>query len=136
MFTSRLCIFLSQPIVLLTSTWTWSVRFHFVQFLLPTLWFTELHVGPRLVPYLCAAALLQEWNQSFGVPSTITSNCGLQFTSQLWASLCKLLSITHVQTTVYLPQGNGLVEQLHCSRKDTLRAWSAGTSISMGDAGY
>jgi hypothetical protein len=73
----------------------------------------------------CAAALLQCWIQRFGVPSTITSDRGPQFTSQLWSGLCKLLSITHVQTTAYHPQANGLVERLHRHLKDALRARSA-----------
>jgi len=73
----------------------------------------------------CAAALLQGWIQRFGVPSTITSDRGPQFTSQLWAALCKLLSISHVQTTAYHPQANGLVERLHRRLKDALRARSA-----------
>jgi hypothetical protein len=76
----------------------------------------------------CAAALLQGWIQRFGVPSTtstITSNRGPQFTSQLWSALCKLPSINHVQTTAYHPQANGLVERLHCRLKDALRARSA-----------
>jgi len=73
----------------------------------------------------CAAALLQGWIQRFGVPATITSDRGPQFTSQLWTALCKLLSITHVQTTAYHPQANGLVERLHRRVKDALRARSA-----------
>ncbi len=73
----------------------------------------------------CAATLLQGWIQRFGVPSTITSHRGPQFTSQLWAALCKLLSVTHVQTTAYHPQANGLVERLHRRLKDALRARSA-----------
>jgi transposase InsO family protein len=35
------------------------------------------------------------------------------------------LSITHVQTTAYHPQANGLVERLHRRLKDALRARSA-----------
>ncbi len=44
----------------------------------------------------CTAALLRGWIQRFGVLATIISDRGPQFTSQLWAALCKLLSITHV----------------------------------------
>jgi hypothetical protein len=55
----------------------------------------------------CAAALLQGWIHQFGVPSTITSSRGPQFTSQLWTALCKLLPVNHVQTTAYHPQANG-----------------------------
>jgi len=74
----------------------------------------------------CAAALLQGWIQRFGVPDTITSDRGAQFTSALWASLCSLLSIQHIQTTAYHPQANGLVERFHRRLKDALRARTAG----------
>jgi hypothetical protein len=74
----------------------------------------------------CAAALLQGWVQRFGVPDTITSDRGPQFTSALWASLCSLLSIKHTQTTAYHPQSNGLVERFHRRLKDALRARAAG----------
>jgi len=74
----------------------------------------------------CAAALLQGWIQRFGVPSTITSDRGPQFTSSLWASLCTLLSISHTQTTAYHPQSNGLVERFHRRLKDALRSRAAG----------
>jgi transposase InsO family protein len=74
----------------------------------------------------CAAALLHGWIQRFGVPDIITSDRGPQFTSSLWASLCRLLSIKHTQTTAYHPQSNGLVERFHRRLKDALRARAAG----------
>ncbi len=74
----------------------------------------------------CAAALLQGWIQRFGVPDTITSDRGPQFTSSLRASLCSLLSIKHTQTTAYHPQSNGLVERFHRRLKGALRARVAG----------
>jgi len=74
----------------------------------------------------CATALLHGWIQRFGVPETITSDRGAQFTSALWAALCKLLSIKHSQTTAYHPQSNGLVERFHRRLKDALRARAAG----------
>ena len=70
----------------------------------------------------CATALLHGWIQRFGVPSTLTSDRGPQFTSQLWTALCKLLSINHLQTTAYHPQSNGLVERMHKRLKEALRA--------------
>jgi hypothetical protein len=75
----------------------------------------------------CAAALLQGWIQRFGVPDTITSDRGPQFTSSVWASLCSLLNISHTQTTAYHPQSNGLVERFHRRLKDALRARAAGS---------
>ncbi len=61
----------------------------------------------------CAAALFSGWIQRFGVPAYITSDRRTQFTSSLWAALCELLSITHIQTTAYHPQSNSLVERFN-----------------------
>jgi hypothetical protein len=73
-----------------------------------------------------AAALLQGWIQSFGVPGIITSDRGPQFTSAFWSSLCSLLNISHTQTTAYHPQSNSLVEQFHRRLKEALRESPAG----------
>jgi hypothetical protein len=70
----------------------------------------------------CAAALFTGWIQRFRVPAYITPDRGTQFTSSLWAALCELLSITHIQTTAYHPQSNCLVERFHRCLKDSLRA--------------
>jgi hypothetical protein len=74
----------------------------------------------------CASALLHGWIQRFGVPHTITSDRGPQFTSALWAALCSSLSIVRSPTTAYHPQSNGLVERFHRRLKDALRARAAG----------
>jgi IS30 family transposase len=86
---------------------------------------------PKAVPLTatsaadCAAALLHCWIQRLGVPDTITSDRGPQFTSALWTALCALLDIRHSPTTAYHPQSNGLVERLHRRLKDALKARSA-----------
>jgi hypothetical protein len=74
----------------------------------------------------CAAALFSGWIQRFGVPSVITSDRGTQFTSSLWTALCSLLAISHVKTTAYHPQSNGLVERFHRRLKEALQARLAG----------
>ncbi len=66
----------------------------------------------------------------FGLPSTITSDRGPQFTSTLWSALCRLLDIKHSPTTAYHPQSNGLVERFHRRLKDALRARAAGVDWS------
>ncbi len=73
----------------------------------------------------CANALFQGWVVRFGVPAVITSDCGAQFTSSLWAALCSLLNIQHNQTTAYHLQSNGMVERFHHCLKDALRAHCA-----------
>jgi hypothetical protein len=65
------------------------------------------------------------WVSRFGVPATITSDRGAQFTSALWAGLCSLLNIQHSPTTAYHPQSNGLVERFHRRLKDALRSRAA-----------
>jgi transposase InsO family protein len=60
-----------------------------------------------------AAALFSGWISRFGVPDTITSDKGPQFTSDIWNPLCLLLQIKHRPTTAFHPQANGMVERLH-----------------------
>jgi hypothetical protein len=74
----------------------------------------------------CAVALFSGWIQRFGVPSVITSDRGAQFTSNLWTALCTILAISHVKTTAYHPQSNGLVERFHRRLKEALQARLAG----------
>jgi hypothetical protein len=67
------------------------------------------------------AALFSGWISRFGVPDTIASDRGPQFTSNIWNSLCLLLQIKNRQTTAYHPQAKGMVERLHCCLKDALQ---------------
>jgi hypothetical protein len=88
---------------------------------------------PEVIPLVsitaadCARALFAGWVSGFGVPATITSDRGAQFTSALWAGLCSLLNIQHSPTTAYYPQSNGLVERFHRRLMDALRSRAAAT---------
>ena len=73
-----------------------------------------------------ACALVRGWITRFGVPAVMTLDRGTQFTSSLWAALCSLLGIQHVQTTAYHPKGNGLDEGLRRHLKGALRARCTG----------
>jgi len=75
----------------------------------------------------CARVFVDTWISRFGVPTTITSDRGPQFTSSLWARMCELLGMEHVPTTSYHPQSNGMVERFHRSLKSSLRAQSEPT---------
>jgi transposase InsO family protein len=66
----------------------------------------------------CAKTLTFSWISRFGVPETITSDRGPQFTSNLWFKLCEMLNISDRQTTAYHPESNGAVERLHSHLKD------------------
>ena len=72
------------------------------------------------------AALTSGWIAHFGVPSIITSDRGVQFTSQIWQVLCKTLRIKQMVTTVYPPQSNGLIERFHRQLKNALKARDCG----------
>ena len=67
-----------------------------------------------------AQAFLLGWIAQFGVPTTLTSDQGGQFESNVWNHLMQLLGIHCIHTTAYHPCSNGLVERLHCQFKASL----------------
>jgi transposase InsO family protein len=68
-----------------------------------------------------ADTLIAAWVARFGVPAVITSDRGTQFTSQVWAILCRKLGIQHTTTTAYQPQSNDLFERAHRQLKEGLK---------------
>jgi hypothetical protein len=56
----------------------------------------------------CAKALVFS---SSGMPKTITSNRGPQFTWNIWTQFCKMLHISHRQTMAYHLESNSAFEQ-------------------------
>ena len=65
------------------------------------------------------------WVQHFGVPSTITSDNGTQFTSSLFQQLTQIWGIKTTKSAPYHPEANGLVERLHRRLKEALKALGA-----------
>ena len=82
------------------------------------------------ITHTCAQALVTHWIARFGVPMNMYSDRGLQFTSQLWASISKLFGTKLHHTTAYHPQSNGLVERFHRHLKSALRAHLSGPNWS------
>ncbi len=74
----------------------------------------------------CADALVEGWIARFGVPAHITTDRGVQFTSEVWSLLCDTLGVSHSMTTSYHPQSNGMIERSHRQIKDSLRSRVAG----------
>ena len=70
----------------------------------------------------CARAFLYLWVSRHGVPSTLTSDRGRQFVSELWTKTASLLGTSTNTTTSYHPQANGLVEHMHRTMKSALKA--------------
>ncbi len=85
---------------------------------------------PETSAAACAKALTFNWISRFGVPETITSDRGPQFTSTLWSQLCEMLNILHKQTTAYHPESNRAVQRLHRHLKDMLRACATAATWS------
>lgn len=69
-----------------------------------------------------AKHLVGQYVSRFGVPSTITTDRGTQFESDLFENLCKLLGSNKTRTTAYHPQANGIVERFHRTLKSSLMA--------------
>jgi RNase H-like domain found in reverse transcriptase/Reverse transcriptase (RNA-dependent DNA polymerase)/Integrase zinc binding domain/Integrase core domain len=76
----------------------------------------------------CADAFTSGWIARFGVPATVTTDRGTQFTSAVWSCLCRTLNINHVTTSAYHPQSNGMIERFHRQLKQSLKARQCGTA--------
>lgn len=72
---------------------------------------------PDMTASTVAQALVAGWIARFGVPSFITTDQGRQFESTLFAELGCILGITHLRTTPYHPQANGIIERWHRTLK-------------------
>ena len=62
------------------------------------------------------------WVAHYGVPSTITTDRGSQFSSAVFQQLTKTWGVKIQMTAPYHPEANGLVERLHRRLKEALIA--------------
>ena len=77
---------------------------------------------------IVAKTVYQHWITRFGCPTTLTSDQGRQFESQLFNNLMRIMGIKKNRTTPYHPQCNGVIERWHRSLKTALRAKLSTTS--------
>jgi transposase InsO family protein len=70
----------------------------------------------------------------FGIPCTLVSDNGSVFRSNEFESFLKGAGITHVKSSNYFPQSNGLIERFHRTLKLRLRKISYGKEIILEDA--
>ena len=83
--------------------------------------------GPEAIPIsditaeTSARAFISGWISHFGAPSTISTDRGHRFKSELFTHLMQLLGIKCIRTTTYCPIAKGLVERLHCQLKASLK---------------
>ena len=69
-------------------------------------------------------ALMLRWISRLGVSSTIITDRGSQFESNLWSQLSLLLGVHRQRTTAYHPAANGMVERFHRQLKTALKCSS------------
>ena len=77
---------------------------------------------PDITAETVARAFISGWIARFGTPSTISTDRGRQFESELFTHLMQLLGTKRIRTTAYHPIANGLVERLHRQLKASLKA--------------
>ena len=66
-------------------------------------------------------AFIAGWIARFGVLKVITTDRGVQFTSNLWTQVMGKMGIQSHTTTAYHPQSNGMVERFLRTLKTALR---------------
>ena len=67
-------------------------------------------------------ALVDNWVSRFGAPVRFHSDQGRQFEATIFSEMCRLLGITKTRSSPYHPQGNGRVERVNRTLKESLRA--------------
>ena len=74
---------------------------------------TEAHAMPNMAASTIADIIVREVVTRFGVPTTIHSDQGSQFESELFTEMCQLLQINKTKTTPYHPKSDGMVERFN-----------------------
>ena len=59
------------------------------------------------------SGFLRTWVSRYGVPVTVVTERGSQFTGELWSTMCKKLHISHRTTTSYHQESKGMIERVH-----------------------
>jgi transposase InsO family protein len=97
---------------------------------LPPFWTTNLQSWFTSAEGSLPLHNIANWVARFGVPATVTTDRGAQFTSAVWTGACTSLRIKHVLTMAYHPQSNGMVERLNRKIKDKAFSPSLGADGS------
>nr|VZI32676.1 unnamed protein product [Spirometra erinaceieuropaei] len=77
-----------------------------------TRWSIAVPISDTLAENI-AIVFLSRWMSTFGVPATLTTDCGSQFQASLFREFTRLPGYAHITTTAYHPASIGLVGGLH-----------------------
>lgn len=64
-----------------------------------------------------AKSIVKEWVSRFGCPTSIVTDQGTQFESELFRELSRILGFKRKRTTAYNPKANGMLERWHRTLK-------------------
>lgn len=70
-----------------------------------------------------AREFTNNWISRYGTPTRITTDLGRQFESELFRNLTRLLGTSHLKTTPYHPQSNGMIERWHRTLKAAIKSY-------------
>ncbi|GFU76130.1 hypothetical protein TNCV_4120511 [Trichonephila clavipes] len=82
----------------------------------------EVIPTPDMTAETTARALMHGWISRFGCPTTITTDRGTNFESNLFRELTRMLGCNRIHSTSYHSQANGIIERLHRHLKGALKA--------------
>ena len=82
--------------------------------------FTEIFPLRDIEAETVANIIFRGWIKRYGCPQELHSNQGVQFESQLFQELCKMLQINKTRTTAYHTQSDGMIERLNRTVKNVL----------------
>ena len=84
---------------------------------------TESFPMPNMEAATVARIIVEEVVSRFGVPSSIHSDQGRQYESELFSEVCRVLQIKKTRTTPYHPQSDGMVERFNKTLATMLSAY-------------
>ena len=61
------------------------------------------------------------WISKYGTASRISTDLGRQCESTLFKKINRMLGVTHLKTTLYHPQANGIIEKWHRTFKAAIK---------------
>jgi hypothetical protein len=80
--------------------------------------FSQAYPIPNHEAETIAKQLTEKFICNFGIPTSILTDQGKDFTSNLLKNVAKLFKIKQIQTTAYRPQSNGGIEKFHACLAD------------------